>query len=223
MVDKFKAWYDLEAPEEVPFPGEAAKELGKMQILVMTRVFRPDRCYNAVKLFVSWAMGEKYVQPPALDYGRIYKQSSALTPMVFILSPGADPQADIQSLGDEMGFQAPNKFKFIALGQGQGPLAMQMLETGYARGHWILLQNCHLLVRWLKELDKKLELMKTPHADFRLWLTTEPTDKFPLGILQRSLKVVTEPPDGLKLNMRSTMSKVSERSERALTPRWSSS
>jgi len=45
----------------------------------------------------------------------------------------------------------------------------------------------------------------------------EPTDMFPLGILQRSLKVVTEPPDGLKLNMRSTMSKVSERSERALT------
>jgi len=115
MSDDFKAWYDLEAPEEVPFPGAAAKDLGKMQIRVVTRILRPDRCYNAVKIFVAATMTEKYVQPPALDYARIYKQSSALTPMVFILSPGADPQADIQALGDEMGFQAPNKFRFIAL------------------------------------------------------------------------------------------------------------
>jgi dynein heavy chain len=108
------------------------------------RCFRPDRVYNAVKIFVMQEMGEKYVQPPVLDYARIYKQSSPSMPMVFILSPGADPQNDIQKLGDELGFTGP-KFKFIALGQGQGPLAEQMLETGYQRGHWVLLQNCHLV------------------------------------------------------------------------------
>lgn len=209
-VSEFKVWYDLESPEEVPIPGDAAKELSGMQKLAITRVFRPDRCYNAVKLFVSEIMGEKFVQPPVLDYERIYKGSSALTPMVFILSPGADPQSSIQDLGVEYGFVAPTKFKFIALGQGQGPLAMQMLDAGYSKGYWVLLQNCHLLVKWLRDLDKKLEIMKTPHKDFRLWLTTEPTDKFPLGILQRSLKVVTEPPDGLKLNMRSTLSKIDQ-------------
>jgi len=37
-----------------------------------------------------------------------------------------------------------------------------------------------------------------------------PTDKFPLGILQRSLKVVTEPPDGLGQNIKQTYSKLSE-------------
>ena len=41
-------------------------------------------------------------------------------------------------------------------------------------------------------------------------MTTEPTDRFPLGILQRSLKVVTEPPNGLKLNMRQSYSKITE-------------
>lgn len=49
-----------------------------------------------------------------------------------------------------------------------------------------------------------------PHPDFRLWLTTDPTDAFPLGILQRSLKVVNEPPNGLKLNMRASYTKISE-------------
>lgn len=54
--------------------------------------------------------------------------------------------------------------------------------------------------------------MSRPNKDFRLWLTTQPTDAFPLGILQKALKVVTEPPDGLRLNVRSTLSKLSEES-----------
>ena len=73
-----------------------------------------------------------------------------------------------------------------------------------------LIQNCHLLPKWLKSLEKILEKVDNPHKEFRLWLTTEPTDKFPLGVLQRSLKVVTEPPNGLKLNMRSSYSKITE-------------
>lgn len=52
-----------------------------------------------------------------------------------------------------------------------------------------MLQNCHLLVRWLFELEKEIEKLLKPHPDFRLWLTTEPTDAFPIGILQQSLKV----------------------------------
>ena len=74
-----------------------------------------------------------------------------------------------------------------------------------------MLQNCHLLPSWLKTLEKILEKITKPAKEFRLWLTTDPTDKFPLGILQRSLKVVTEPPNGLKLNMRATYAKITER------------
>ncbi len=47
-----------------------------------------------------------------------------------------------------------------------------------------MLQNCHLLIRWLKELEKALEQLTKPHPDFRLWLTTAPTPEFPIGILQ---------------------------------------
>lgn len=90
------------------------------------------------------------------------------------------------------------------MGQGQEKLALQYLETAVARGQWLMLQNCHLLVKWLRDLEKQLEKLTKPHPDFRLWLTTEPTPSFPIGILQRSLKVVTEPPNGLKLNLRGT-------------------
>lgn len=73
-----------------------------------------------------------------------------------------------------------------------------------------MLQNCHLLASWLKSLEKILEQMHKPHKDFRLWLTTMPTTAFPMGILQRSMKIVTEPPEGLKLNIKQSYAKISD-------------
>jgi dynein heavy chain, axonemal len=78
------------------------------------------------------------------------------------------------------------------------------------RGHWVMLQNCHLLVSWLKTLEIVFDNITKPDPMFRLWLTTNPTDMFPLGILQKSLKVVTEPPDGLGQNIKNTYSKLSD-------------
>jgi len=54
---------------------------------------------------------------------------------------------------------------------------------------------------------------KQVHEDFRLWLTTNTPGQsasFPLGLLQNSLKIVTEPPDGLKLNIKSLISKIDD-------------
>lgn len=36
---------------------------------------------------------------------------------------------------------------------------------------------------------------------FRLWLSTNPHPKFPISILQRCVKITTEPPKGVKANM----------------------
>lgn len=88
--------------------------------------------------------------------------------------------------------------------------AKEMIEGGSIRGHWIMLNNCHLLVNWLKQMEIIIENIQKPDKNFRLWLTTEPTDGFPLGVLQKSLKVVTEPPDGLGQNIMNTYSKLSE-------------
>eukprot|EP00741_Cyanophora_paradoxa_P015322 tig00000194_g14791.t1 len=205
----WKAWYDLERPEAVPLPMGYSDRLNPFQQMLVLKCFRTDRITIAVTSYVISVMGDKFVQPPVLNYKNIFDQSSPTSPVVFILSPGADPAYDIFKLADQVGMGG-NKLKFIALGQGQGPVAQQLLETGSTRGQWVMLQNCHLLTRWLKTLEKILERIEKPHKDFRLWLTTDPTPAFPLGILQKSLKVVTEPPNGLKLNMRSSYSKINE-------------
>ncbi|KAJ3091389.1 Dynein heavy chain 10, axonemal [Quaeritorhiza haematococci] len=204
-------WVQLDTPETSALPMDYSERLSPFQQLCLLRCFRVDRVYNAVTNFVIKNMGEKYVMPPVINFNNIFEQSSPTTPVVFILSPGADPQSDLQKLAEQLGFGG-NRLKFLSLGQGQAPIALQLLETAVARGQWLMLQNCHLLVAWLRTLEKVLEKIDKPHRDFRLWLTTEPTPSFPIGILQRSLKVVTEPPNGLKLNLRSNYFKLTDES-----------
>ena len=62
-----------------------------------------------------------------------------------------------------MGFRPGVKLKYMALGQGMGPRAAEVLEAGAARGLWVMLQNCHLLPKWLKTLEKILERIEKPH------------------------------------------------------------
>ncbi|EDO35852.1 predicted protein [Nematostella vectensis] len=204
----WREWSDLDAPESHPFPGKYEESLSDFQRLLLLRCFRVDRVYLAITHFVTGRMGEKYVTPPVLSFESILEQSTPFSPVIFILSPGSDPASDLMKLAERSGFGG-NKLKFLAMGQGQEKLALQLLETAISRGQWLMLQNCHLLVKWLRTLEKVLERISKPHPDFRLWLTTDPTPEFPIGILQRSLKVVTEPPNGLKLNLRSTYHKIS--------------
>ncbi|XP_021567645.1 dynein heavy chain 10, axonemal [Carlito syrichta] len=204
----WQEWYDLDSLEQFPFPLGYDNSITPFQKLLMLRCFRVDRVYRAVTDYVTVTMGEKYVQPPMISFEAIFEQSSPHSPIVFILSPGSDPASDLMKLAERSGFGG-SRLKFLAMGQGQEKVALQLLETAVARGQWLMLLNCHLLVKWLKDLEKSLERITKSHPDFRLWLTTDPTKGFPIGILQKSLKVVTEPPNGLKLNMRATYFKIS--------------
>ena len=209
-INKWKNWYDYERPEEHMNELPINKKITKLQQLLILRCFRQDRVYNCVRNFVIENMnGNSYfVQPPVLKYDKIYLQSSHNIPIVFILSKGADPMRELEKLAIVHGIVKNNKFKYLALGQGQAKLAENMLTNGLSRGHWVVLQNCHLMPSWLPTLEKFIyDLQQTNNTNkkidvnFRLWLTTDPTTTFPIGILQSSLKVVTEAPDGLKLNI----------------------
>ncbi|KAH1015210.1 dynein axonemal heavy chain 10 [Dendroctonus ponderosae] len=206
-VELWQEWYDMDAPEAMDFPFGYKERLKPFQVLLLLRCFRVDRVYRAVGDYITEVMGEEYIMPPVISMDNIFEQCSPTTPVVFILSPGSDPTAELMKLADRCGFGG-GKFRYLSLGQGQEPTALQLLDTAISRGQWLMFQNCHLLISFIKSLEKHIEKISKPHPDFRLWLTTDPVATFPIGILQRSLKVVTEPPNGLKLNLRNTFFKM---------------
>lgn len=65
------------------------------------------------------------------------------------------------------------------------------------------------MLSWMPELEKRIaeycamteDMPHAPHCDFRLWLSASPSPKFPIAILQRGIKMTTEPPRGLRANM----------------------
>jgi len=53
-----------------------------------------------------------------------------------------------------------------------------------------------------QEVETFQEEVEIIHEDFRLFLTSMPVNYFPVSILQNGLKLTTEPPRGIKANMK---------------------
>lgn len=80
---------------------------------------------------------------------------------------------DVETLGKKMGFVNNINFHNVAMGQGQDVIAMTKIELAHKEGHWIMLQNIHLMPAWTKSLEKKVEnfAAEGSHPNFRCFLS----------------------------------------------------
>ncbi|XP_071446269.1 dynein beta chain, ciliary-like [Hetaerina americana] len=208
---RWKKFVESESPEREKFPQEW-KNKSALQRMCMMRALRPDRMTYATGVFIEEKLGTKYVESQSIPFAKSYEETGPATPVFFILSPGVDPLKDVEALGKKMGFTFDNhNFHNVSLGQGQEIVAEEAMDISAVEGHWVIIQNIHLVKSWLPSLEKKLEqYSESSHPSYRVYMSAEPAPSpdshiIPQGILEMSIKITNEPPTGMLANLHKSL------------------
>ena len=181
--------------------------------LLLIRILKPENLVLSISKYVSDQLGKFYEDSITATMDEVFAESHCRIPVIFILSMGADPSNQLIKFAKEKGYE--RSFVPLSLGQGQGKKAEVLIQRGIKEGLWILLQNCHLAKSWMVSLEKIVENLASNfeeeiHPEFRLFLTSMPANYFPVSVLQNGLKLTTEPPRGLKSNLKRSYQEFSQ-------------
>ncbi|KAH9599603.1 Dynein heavy chain [Trypanosoma melophagium] len=208
----WRQYIDSDMIESIPVP-DINEKLDSFDRLLIVRALREDRAMLAANLYVARTLGKEFAEPQQLELHDVVEETNGMTPIVFLLSQGSDPTTLIEAAAKSL----KKKIFPISMGQGQEEAAMSIVGSAWNNGDWALLQNCHLGLPFLIQLEEKLRQQQIPgekkaeiHEEARLWITTEPHNSFPIGLLQMSIKLTNEPPQGIKAGLVRTYSWMSQ-------------
>ena len=204
----------LSTPETAEVP-ELEGKLDPFERMLLVRALRVDRTLLSAASYVSHTLGKEYAQPQQLDLISCVEETNGTNPIIFLLSQGSDPTTTIEAAMKKL----KKKWHRISMGQGQEVKAREIVEDCWRNGEWALLENCHLGIPFLNQLEDMLRNVilgheegpkHVIHEDARLFITSEPSKEFPIGLLQMSIKLTNEPPQGIRAGIVRSLSWMSQ-------------
>lgn len=115
-LHKYKEMADHPNPQDWKYPDSADLILNDLRKLIVLRTIRPDKIVPAISLFVINYLGQEFMSPPPFDLSLVFRDSSQITPLIFILSPGSDPMNGLLKFAETK--KKAEALKAVSLGQG---------------------------------------------------------------------------------------------------------
>jgi dynein heavy chain len=140
----WEAFVDVDDPFNSPIPGDTQSQITSFQRLLLAKALREEKLVPAVVEFIKKNIGSEYIDIPPLDLHMAFKDTNSSTPLIFILSTGSDPVSSLMKFSASPKIGMQDHLRMISLGQGQGPIAEELMNKAMAAGEWVFLQNCHL-------------------------------------------------------------------------------
>jgi dynein heavy chain len=134
--DAWKEWWRSADPHRLSVPlDDRGRNYSAFELLLLLQAVRPDKLADGVRVryvlacwtgfalivgqyFVGRVIGEKTLQPATFDLSSLYRDSSTQTPIILIISPGADPTDAMLAFAQGSGFS--KKIATLSLGQVRG-------------------------------------------------------------------------------------------------------
>lgn len=149
--------YNSQKPQssKETWPGMGA-ELSLLRRVIVLRILRPDKVVSAIQQLIRKEpeLGKPFITPPPFHLGKSFADSTNKTPVIFVLSPGADPMSELVKLAEQKKIGKPTS---LSLGQGQGAKAKEAIIQAQEAQQWVVLQNCHLAPSFMPVLDGIIE------------------------------------------------------------------
>lgn len=184
--------------DECLMPSPWDNKLSPFQKLIIIRILCPDKIIFKITEFVESVMGQSSSSFIPCNISRPYAESSCLTPLIFILPSYSSPFTIVNKFAKVLGYS--EKLHSLSMGPSQGQKAEFLIEMARNNGEWVFLHNCHLALPWMMKLEKMCEEFDISNTSlgFRLWMSTQSNDKFPIGLLQNSIKIAFDSPYDIK-------------------------
>lgn len=190
----WEQYYNSESLEDHLIPEPWNSTLSTFQKLILVKILHPDKIIIQIMQMIKNMLGNIQNYSLKMKISQSYAESNYLTPLLFILPACVTPLALISTYAKTKGYLS--KFISLSMSKGQEEKAEFLIQKAQKEGNWVFLQNCHLVTHWITYLEKIYESCSTFNVslNFRLWLSSYCTNKFPISILQNSIKIMHDYP-----------------------------
>ncbi|KAJ1121057.1 hypothetical protein NDU88_009185 [Pleurodeles waltl] len=163
---QWQEYFALSSSVIGPVPCDSHAHVTLIQKAILWRTLRPAKLLAVISDLTTCMLGQSLSEDPENEIDSKYLHNRSSVPVVVLPrptlgGPSTHPLYWIEQMAKTQGHEG--KLRVLSLGSPVSKAELlKALQKGKAKGHWVVLNNCHLLDHWDQEAVSHMrELLET--------------------------------------------------------------